>query len=840
MPPIEPDLPITPLLPDIQATLSSQQNLILTATPGAGKSTQVPLALLKLAALQGQNILMLQPRRIAAKSIANFLAQQLGQPVGKTVGYRVRNESKCSADTRLEVVTEGILARRLQQDPELEGVGLVIFDEFHERSLQADLGLMLCLEVQQGLREDLKILVMSATLDVAVLHNYLPSAAKVSSEGRSFPVEVIRPKVLSKQLQANVLNTVKLVLAEQADGDILVFLPGRADISRCMQTVQEQLSHEHALECVPLYGGLTLAQQQAALLPSSSGQRKCIFSTNIAETSLTVQGVTAVIDSGLEKRAVFDPGSGMTRLQSQWISLASAIQRQGRAGRLAPGICVRLWDLATEQRMRPHQPPEIQEADLAPLALQLAEWGEARFTAVNWITEPPKAHYSQAMQLLENLALLDGAQRITKLGLAAVQQPLHPRLACMAQKYSSKSVAVTCLAAMLNEPDCLRDADTADIAVRWQQLLYFLRRGSKGINPSTVKVLALQQVQQQVSASLNRQLSASDLNAVAGAEPYLGRWLLCAFPDRVAKKRPGSPNRYLMANGRGVSLDTHDPLCREDWLVVVDCDAQKKEGRIFQAAAVTLEDILQTFKPQCQWQEQVIVDNDKQKLSFVQVLSYHALILEQEELNQVDSGQKHQAICNYIKDNGIGVLPWSPQCEEWLQRAQWLGSVSDNFTKVTRDSLSESLPNWLLPYLPKLSSLQGIAKIDLLPLLQAVFSYDELQSLEQHAPKAYQAPTGRHFPIRYSASHDPIVSLPLQEVFGQIESPLLAFNQVPLCFELLSPARRPLQTTSDLKGFWQSSYHDVAKEMRGRYPKHRWPEKPLEEKPGKSIKHPRK
>lgn len=811
-------LPIQRYLPDIHHALAKHSALVLQAEPGAGKSTALPLSLLDADWLNGRKILMLEPRRVAARSIANYLARQLGEKVGQRVGYQVRNEKRIGPETVLEILTEGMLTRRLQQDPELSDCALLIFDEFHERSLHSDLGLLLSKECQL-LRDDLKLLVMSATIDTEALSRYLDGAPVIQCEGRAFPVtvgyrgnSVHRPKPLQQQ----VLEALQQALGLKDHGDILVFLPGQADIRRCQALAEEALSQDVC--CLPLHGGLSLDAQEAALAPVP-GKTKILFASNIAETSLTVEGIRCVIDSGLEKIARFDPASGMTRLDSVMISKASAIQRMGRAGRTAPGHCLRLWEASRESSQPEFQRPDIERLELAQALLECSAWGMSDLTTVDWLTMPPKAHVSAASQLLRALSLIDEKNRITALGSRALALGLEPRLAAMlAGTENEGERALACeIAALLSERDILRQQDSVDFRRRLDAL-------RKGRSPM-VKRLA---------NNLRKRLKLD-----SNAEPddaALASLLFAAFPDRLAKLRNSDGDRYLLANGRGTALPANDALRGEAWLQLIDADAQKREGRILSAIAVAEQDVVAMLAPYLEEKTEVDIDLSQERVRGSRVQKYRAITLKQQALGEINGDTFQDSLPAMLEKYGLQLLAWDIECEDWLARAQWLGKQCDDFPALDKETLSDTLSDWFLPYAGNVKSLKALRSIELMPLLQANLDWNQQELLAREAPVNYQAPTGKSYAIVYDKDQGPTVSVVLQEMFGELSSPSLAFNRVPLRFELLSPARRPLQTTSDLAGFWQSSYFDIAKEMRGRYPKHRWPEEPLKELPGHSLK----
>ena len=833
-------LPIQQHLTELQSLLSEHNNLVLQAEPGAGKSTAVPLALLQAPWLAGKKIVMLEPRRVAAKSIAHYLASQLDEKVGQTIGYQVRNERKISQHTRLEIVTEGVLTRRLQNDPELGDVGLIIFDEFHERSIHADLALMLALEVQEAYRDDLKLLVMSATIDTTQISAYLGDAPVMQVAGRTFPVDLTYAGKASSYLAEHVAKQLQHALTDSS-GDVLVFLPGQADIKRCIQLATEKL--DQVVELLPLYGALPLAQQELVLRkPAISKARRVIFATNIAETSLTIEGITTVIDSGLEKVLTYDVKSGLSRLDTGYISKASAKQRAGRAGRVQAGHCIRLWSESEQSGLAEFQSEEITCTDLTNLVLELAAWGITDFADVNWLTPPPKLHYQLACELNQQLNLLDKNNKITAQGQQALAFGLEPRLASMLlQCQSDIEKNIGCLvAALLSERDILINADSSDISQRLLLLIDYAQdkqaaRASVRFNQNTVsQVLTLARA---FAQKLSTKLDVSKLT-LADIQQYSGLLLLHAYPDRLAKLRgtSNSANTYLLANGRGVSLRESDAMLGQPWLVVCDCDGKNKDGLIYVCAQISYTQIESVLADKLVEQTHYRLDDKKEAVIGRRTMCYGAIVLSEQNLSQIPADEFSACVKDIVQTQGLSFLNWSKRCQAWLQRAQWLAGFMPDLPPISAEYLIEQIDSWLLPYINKVTSVKQLKQFDIYDLLVANLTWEQLQLLQQHAPESYQTPSGKTVPIIYDEVQGPTVSVILQEMFGQLESPKLANGQVPLRFELLSPARRPIQTTSDLANFWRSSYFDVAKDMRGRYPKHRWPEKPLEEKPGRSIK----
>ncbi|MDO6425841.1 ATP-dependent helicase HrpB [Thalassotalea sp. 1_MG-2023] len=828
-------LPIDEFLPELNAMLKANKRVVLQAEPGAGKSTAVPLSLLASGVFGSKKIIMLEPRRVAVKSIAHYLAGKLGEKVGQTVGYQMRNERKISNNTRLEIVTEGVLTRRIQTDPELSDVGLIIFDEFHERSIHADLALILSLEVQEAYNETLKMLVMSATIDTQQVSNYLHHAPVMSCPGRSFPVTIEYNGQRSRYLTETVLSVIKRELEHEEQGDILVFLPGQADIKRCIAAAQQAL--EPSVDLLPLYGGLPLAQQSLALTKKHSQQRRVIFATNIAETSLTIEGITIVIDSGLEKILTFDVKSGLSRLDTTNIAKASASQRAGRAGRLTAGKCIRLWSESEQQRLADYQPEEVLNAELTSFVLELSAWGITQYQEVNWLSEPAKYHFDAACELNQSLGFIDNDNKITALGQQALLLGVEPRLASMLLRADSpKHTAIACLlAALLSERDMLISPQNADITARFLVLAEYLQQQSipKGVNRTALEQVV--KLAKNFASKLSIQLVLTYLEIDTFRE-CAAQLLYFAFPERLAKARDKQGERYLLANGRGVSLNETDALSAETWLIVCHCDGKNKDGKVFLALPVKPSQLSTILQNDLREETQYKLDNKKNAIHSISRTYYKALTIAEE--NNGALSQAHFSAClkDILQQEGLSFLNWSSRCRSWLTRAQWLGRQLETFPQISEQHLLSTIEDWLIPYLNKISNLKALKELDIYPLLIANVDWQQQQFMDENAPIHFQTPSGKQVLIRYDESQGPTVAVILQEMFGQLETPKLASQQVPLRFELLSPARRPIQTTSDLRRFWQSSYFDVAKDMRGKYPKHRWPEKPLEEKPGRSIK----
>ncbi|WP_419148267.1 ATP-dependent helicase HrpB [Pseudoalteromonas 'SMAR'] len=830
-------LPIEEFIPQIHAILSESNRLVLQAEPGAGKSTVVPLRLLQSNLGDGKKIIMLEPRRVAAKSIATYLAQQLGEQVGEQVGYQIRNERKCSAQTRLEIVTEGVLTRRLQADPELPDVGLIIFDEFHERSIHADLALMLTFEVQQAYREDLKLLVMSATIDSEQISEYLAGAQCLACPGRAYPVAVEYRPATEHFLAEQVSSALRYALSLADHGDILVFLPGQGEIKRCIAACERVVNAD--IRLLPLYGGLPLAEQEKVFRRRKGAGRRVIFATNIAETSLTIDGITMVIDSGLEKRLNFDVKSGLSRLQTAMISKASATQRAGRAGRLQPGHCVRLWRESEQQRLSDFQTEEIVTTELTNLTLELSAWGITQYHDGHWLTPPPKQHYVVATELNQALGLVDIHNKILPMGNRALSLAVEPRLASMMlQAKSSTEKQLACwLAALLSERDVTLNASGSDLIER----LLLVREYSEKKSTASSHMLHRGSAEQvlKLAKSFAAKLAVNhSITSIPLAEMQLAaaELLLHAYPDRVAQKRPSNDNRYLLANGRGVTLREGDALQGSAFLVVCDVDGKNKDGTVFLSCAISQESLLTQLRPHLQRTTHYRLDDKKESIVGREQVKYQALILQQQNLSSIPNSEFQACVRDILTSEGLDMLNWTAKSKAWLARAKWLGSQLETFPAITEATLIAELDTWLLPYLNNVSSLKQLKQVDIFNLLQALLDWPQQQLLEQQAPEFYLTPSNKRIAIRYDAHQGPTVAVVLQEMFGELEAVMLANGQVPVRFELLSPAQRPIQTTSDLANFWRTSYYDVAKDMRGRYPKHRWPDNPLVEKPGRSMK----
>jgi len=776
---------------------------VLQAPPGAGKTTLVPLALLDQPWLEGQKIVMLEPRRLAARAAAKRMADLRGEVVGETVGYRIRQDSKIGPRTRIEVVTEGILTRMIQDDPELTGVGLVIFDEFHERSLAGDLGLALSLDLQLGLRPDLRLLAMSATLDGERVAKLMRDAPIVTSQGRVFPVEtrwLSRPE--PRGFAPAVAAAIKQALREVAEGDVLVFLPGQGEI-RAVERLLDQG------EVVPLFGDLPQAEQDRALLPIP-GKRKVVLATSIAETSLTIEGVTIVVDGGQMRSPRFDPNGGMSRLVTLPVSKASAEQRRGRAGRVRPGVCYRLWSEAEHRALPQFAAPEILEADLAPLALELARWGAADLP---WLDPPPEAAMSQARALLRWLGALDGQDRITVHGKAMAALPVHPRLAHMMLKGKELGAGATAcaIAALLSERDILRGARDSDLRRRLEAI--------DGQSDRDADRGALMRVRD-LARQLRRQLRADE------GRGDCGMLLAFAFPDRIAQRRGDS---YRLANGRGAFFAEPESISLSPFVVVADLDGERKESRIFLAAPIDRADI-ETHFP-IEEVSNVVWDKREQAVLARRQRRVGALVLDEARLDNPPADQVIEAQLTAIADLGLACLPWSNEARKLRQRVQFLHRHRTDWPDWSDAALLAGLAEWLGPYLGGMSRAAHWQKLDMAEILKSRLDWEQQKALDRLAPTHVPVPSGSRIAIDYENDAQPVLPVRLQEMFGLAETPALLDGELPLLLHLLSPARRPVQVTRDLAGFWASSYKAVKSDLKGQYPKHYWPDNPLEAEP---------
>lgn len=811
-------LPIVSVLPALFAAIDSHASVILQAPPGAGKSTLLPLELVRQNRLPGR-IIMLEPRRLAARNIAGFLARQLGEQVGERIGLRVRGESRTSARTRLEIVTEGVLTRMLQQDPELAGVSLVIFDEFHERSLHADTALAFAIESQQGLRDDLKLLIMSATLDGMALEALLPDAPVIRSEGRGFPIDYhYRPINRQQWLEPQVGAVVLEALASHA-GSALVFLPGQGEIERLAQWLEGRLPDDVRL--APLYGRLDMVAQQAAIEPAPAGRRKLVLTTNVAETSLTIEGIHMVIDSGLERRASFDLKSGVTRLETRLIARASATQRAGRAGRLGPGVCYRLWSGEVQERLAEQSPPDILTQELTGLLLDAAQWG-ARVESLPLLNMPPAAAVASAQRLLVSLGAMapEGEQQLTPAGRAMAAFGTHPRLARMllracaleAEGLTGIVADAAFLVALLEED--LRGSER--LSVLFHRRLGALRQGAA------------------------RWFERLGVRSGASQRQAQGQWLglLCAlaWPDRIGKLRSGS--RYQLSGGVSCDLVEGHPCQGQGALIAIEMGQNDRGSRIFIAEPVELDELARQLPELVSERQWFDWDEREERVRAERQQVIGELVLSQRPLTELSDEQKGRCLLQGIRRKGLHVLPWDEQSEGLLARLRcardWL--PDDGWPAMDDESLLDRLEEWLLPALSGMTRLEQLKRLNLNDILRQSLPWPLPRRLDEALPSHFTAPTGSRVRIRYQPGQAPVIPVRIQEMFGQGTTPCVADGRVALVVELLSPAQRPLQITADLAAFWAGSYELVKKEMKGRYPRHYWPDNPLEAMPTKVTK----
>ncbi len=816
MPDHIPQLPVETILSELDQALATARTVVLQAPPGSGKTTRVPSALLDAAWLKNRRILMLEPRRLAATNAARYMASLRDEQVGDTIGYAIRYERKIGSNTQLEVMTEGLLIRRMQNDPELAGVGLVIFDEFHERSLQADLALALCRDIQQGLRDDLHILIMSATLDAEPLARLLDNCPIVTTSGRSFPVAIDH---LSEASQYKIAETtaegIRHALKETS-GDILAFLPGVGEIRRCHKMLQD-LSSRIALR--PLYGGLPFADQEAAILPGK--QRRVVLATNVAETSLTIEGIESVVDSGWERRPRFDAARGMTRLETVRISRASAEQRAGRAGRLGPGRCFRLWTEGTQGALLPFAPPEIRQADLAPLAFELAQWGVQVVTNLTWVDVPPTGHLTAARRLLASLGALDKEGRQTSLGREMARFPAHPRLA----RLLTAAIDGRCpglgsdLVALLAERDLLtgfrqeaRAAGPSDLLER----LEILRRDKSPRSGPVRRAAAFWRKQTKARAETHPDPEA------------IGRLLACAHPDQVGLRRKPGSRRYLLRNGQGVTLASSSVVHDVEWLVAVETiERNGGENEIRLANVLTRATVEELFGDNLEWQREAGWDDKANRVVVRQVRRLGAIIMQERPV-AATTNDTLPALLDLIHRQGFEILPWTRDTRQLQARASFLHQhlTEQGWQGWSDKALMDDLEDWLPAWLSNVKNRNDLNRIDLAAALKARLGWKQLKKLDHLAPERLAVPSGSRIKLDYSGAELPVLAVKLQEMFGLAETPRLAGGRVPVLIHLLSPAGRPLAVTRDLKSFWDTVYPEVQKEMKGRYPKHPWPDDP--------------
>jgi ATP-dependent helicase HrpB len=816
------------VLGDLARTLASHNAAVLVAPPGAGKTTRVPLALLNERWADNSKIIVLEPRRIAARASAERMAQTLGERVGETVGYRVRFGSKVSRATRIEVVTEGIFSRQILDDPELNGVAAVLFDEFHERSLDADLGLALARDAQTGLREDLRILVMSATLDGARIAALLGDAPVIASEGRAFPVET---RYLGRKadvpLERQMADAIATALRADS-GSVLAFLPGAAEIRRTQNFLAERV-HDAAIEIVPLFGALDAQVQDRAIAPAPSGRRKVVLATSIAETSLTIEGVRIVVDSGVARVPRYEPDIGLTRLETVRASRAAVDQRRGRAGRTSPGVCYRLWDEPQTASLAPYTAPEILSADLSSLLLDLAQWGVSDPSALAFLDAPPAPALKEARSLLRELGALDADGRITAEGRSLRALALPPRLARMIVDSHRLGAGETAaeIAAVLTERGL--GGDSVDLDARLDQF-----RRDRSQRAGSARSLARRWASQ-VAASEKANHGAATLAGESREEISTGIMLALAFPDRVARNRGNGS--FVLANGRGAAVDNASALARAPYVAVAELTGTAANGRILLAAPIAQADIEQHFADQIESADDISFDRGAMALRARRRKTLHAITLSEAPLALTPSAETARVFADGLIDAGLDRLPWSKSLQQWRGRVMFLRAAEgDPWPDLSDDTLAARREAWLVPALYDKTSLKELSTGDLSDALMALLPWELRARLEREAPTHFEAPTGSQLAIDYEAEQGPTIAVRLQELFGLSTHPSIANGKIPLVLELLSPAHRPVQVTRDLPGFWRGSYAAVRSDLRGRYPRHPWPEDPATAMPTRRVK----
>ncbi|WP_085900353.1 ATP-dependent helicase HrpB [Kiloniella majae] len=827
-------LPIDSVLPQIAQKLVENTSLVLQAPPGAGKTTGVPLHLLQSDWLGDNKIIMLEPRRLAARAAATRMAELLGEDLGETVGYRIRLEKKVSARTRVEVVTEGILTRMLQNDPELSGVGLVIFDEFHERSLQADLGLALCLEVQAALRDDLRILVMSATLDGQAVSRLMDDAPVITSEGRSFPVEIKYGKETERRnIPFDMADKIEEALAEEG-GSILAFLPGVGEIKRVENLLLSKKTTTD-IEVYPLYGDLPMAKQRKAIEPVGDGRRKVVLATSIAETSLTIDGIRIIIDCGFRRSPRFDPSSGLTRLETIRVSRASADQRAGRAGRLEPGICYRLWPESQNGALALQDRPEIQEADLCSLVLELLNWGATGPEELSWCTVPPKSSWKQAIELLRSLGAIDQSDHITDHGKNMSRLPVHPRLAHMLVRGREENAGwLACLiAALLTERDILQEGSAktqTNLLVRIDA--FTSKSKERGFKFDSYRLKQVKRTAEQYARALGVRPDTT-FNT-----EHVGGLASLAYPDRIGKLRKNAVGRFKLSGGKGAELDELDPLASRPYLVMTNIGGAGASARVYQAIEVSESQIRKFHAESIVLEDRVRLDDLKGVFLGEEVERCGEVILKATRVKEPDQEAIKQEILTLVRGRGLTILEPDADFEHLCHRVISAGALAQktDWLDFSEAGLISSLESWLLPYLDSVTTFKALQALDFKSILLSFLGWDKRQFLDENFPSRIELPTGNTARINYVDPKLPILEVRLQELFGLSVTPSIFGGRIPLRLHLLSPARRPLQVTSDLAGFWANTYHEVKKDMKGRYPRHYWPDDPLIAEPTSKTK----
>lgn len=809
-------LPIIEIIPDLKKGLAEHNTLILQAAPGAGKSTYLPLQLLNEPWLAGKKIILLEPRRLAAKTVASRLAFQLNEEVGEMVGYKIRFENKISKSTRLEILTEGILTRMLQEDGALENIGLVIFDEFHERSLHADLALALTREIQTILRPDLRILIMSATIDGEKLSSVLNNAPIITSKGRQHSIKFNYEGADEKiPLHLQMARVIKKAMNENS-GDILAFFPGAGEIVRTAEILEREKINA---KIFPLFGDMPIHLQQEAILPTKNGERKIVLATSLAETSLTIEGVNIVVDCGFSRVPKFDTRSGLTRLETIRVTKDSADQRAGRAGRLGPGICYRLWTEGFNHHLVPHRSAEILDADLASLVLELSNWGTEKINSLTWLSNPPAGTVMQAKELLEQLGALE-KNKISIRGKEMLRLPTHPRIAhLLIEGRKSKQRSLACdIAALMEERDPLPKEAGADLVLRIEVLRKFRRK--EFINADKKRLERIERIAQQWRKLIGTEIENSNPN-----HEEVGKLIATAYPERIGKME--TQGRFRLANGRMAKLEDGDSLINEKWLAISNLDGgTSKDGKIYIAAPLNFKDIsyLASEKKTIEW------DDKKGELIAKIEKRVGEIILESKAIKNISDEEKIEILIDAVRKNGMELLDWKEEVTDWLARIEcakkW--NESGNWPTVNREYLLSNAMEWLAPYLSQVKRKEDFKKLELLTILSSTLSYEQQHRLEKLIPEKIIVPSGSFIRIQYNADGNfPVLAVRLQELFGMLETPTVCDGKIKLMMHLLSPAYRPVQVTQDLMSFWQNTYPEVRKELRMRYPRHSWPEDPF-------------
>lgn len=827
-------LPVGEVTEALRLGLAERTRAVLQAPPGAGKTTALPLVFLHEPWLKGKKIIMLEPRRIAARAAASRLAFHLNEQAGKSIGFRTRLETKVSPSTRLEVVTEAILTRIIQNDPGLEEYGMAVFDEFHERNIHSDLGLALALDCQKNLREDLRILVMSATIAAGELGRRL-DAAVFTSKGRSYPVEIFYSPVPPRELwEKHLVRQTLSGLARHA-GSMLVFLPGAGEIKRCAALLEEQMK-EKETDIVPLYGDLPPEKQDAAIRPALQGRRKIVLATSIAETSITIDGISMVIDSGLSRVPGYDPGSGFTRLETVMVTRDSAEQRSGRAGRTGPGICIRLWEETAQATLVPFRAPEILTSDLAPLALELAAWGTDDPKELFWINPPPDAALSEARELLKELNALDDKMRITEEGKKLSGFGTHPRLAHMMMKGKERgSGSLACLlAGLLSEQDIFRsgrEMKSCEISLRLDALAGKMEHGAHPVDNGAIRRIREQaETWQGLLKLAGEDRTKEDMREA-------GLLLAFAYPDRIGRQRSDRKRHYLLSNGRGALLAEKDPFLPSEYIVAARLDGKGADARILLASALDGKKLKEHFRHDLKSVSYVLWDGRTESVLAKKELRLFNLVIEEGGHPEPDDGAVRTAMLEGIRKMGAACLPWEKEERSWQKRVMFLRNLgNDDWPDVSDEALLASAEKWLLPFLGGVKKRSDLKKLSLKKALNTMLDHTKQREFERLAPESIRVPSGSNIRIDYSDPNAPSLAVRIQEVFGLARTPLIANGKAALVMHLLSPARRPIQVTRDLENFWKNTYSQVRKELKGEYPKHYWPEDPYQAVPTRRVR----